>query len=796
MKNKLPLKSAAFLFIVSVYLTIVNLGFTRNFIGDDAGLKYYFPDILSLRTWNLWDDRAFPGVSNVAVAFSFVFNQLLLFMFYIGFSNILIERLLYFSFLFFSALGMFLLFGEVTENNRNKIPALISSSLYMLNYFVMTMLAFPVSAYHVSYVLLPWILYSYIINFNRQTSFQSLFYFALLILLLLSGNPSNTLAIFLVVFSYAVVFIEEIKINKKQIFVFFVLLVLLTSYIYMPLVAKRGIPYNNITIEENLDSLRFNSVNTSFLNLFRFLGYHSQNTFIYDIYLTKDLLYLVISFVVPTSILLSGVLYGYSKKEKYFMMLALFAMLLAKGAHAPFSSVFSLIFKNVFVFQAYRATYFKFEYFVVLSFSILLGNFLLKIQKNYGDKTVNYVSSILGLVIVINSMPMWLGQVARDFHKTTIPHEYAQVRKEGIFSHQDVKMLSVPQVRDTVFKWSNDNHFAGNTLFDDYIFDKQVWARNWFNPFIDVTNVNSSRIDQNLSFLGFYNVKYIVLHKDIPETYNFEVGFYGSPRGQSLYREIEKSLDSSNYVKKIINNGFFSVYELDDKIFLSHFYIPKIITISDSQTFDPMANSSNPRNGDSEAVVFANQNESSLIDRLNFFSMQRPSGFVWHDKISPTRYVVYLCDVNGSIPLVFSELNDPGWTLYVEETGKAEFLDGGCNIKRADKNSFEHKQKFLFGAFQELDLAMVYSKPKRYVLHQGRFVANGYSNGWLIDVADICKNPKYCEANKENYNLVLALEYMPQRFFEIGLIISITTIFMSFIYILVSTAHRKFKKRL
>jgi hypothetical protein len=57
------------------------------------------------------------------------------------------------------------------------------------------------------------------------------------------------------------------------------------------------------------------------------------------------------------------------------------------------------------------------------------------------------------------------------------------------------------------------------------------------------------------------------------------------------------------------------------------------------------------------------------------------------------------------------------------------------------------------------------------------FELNGLLNGWYIDIDEHCKQKNLCTQNPDgSYDIELTLEFFPQRWFYLGLLISGTTL--------------------
>lgn len=53
-----------------------------------------------------------------------------------------------------------------------------------------------------------------------------------------------------------------------------------------------------------------------------------------------------------------------------------------------------------------------------------------------------------------------------------------------------------------------------------------------------------------------------------------------------------------------------------------------------------------------------------------------------------------------------------------------------------------------------------------------QLIVNNYSNGWWLDVQEICQNQNLCEKNKNGYAMELVIDFWPQKLFYFGLAIS------------------------
>ncbi|MBU1201450.1 MAG: hypothetical protein KKA51_03030 [Nanoarchaeota archaeon] len=117
------------------------------------------------------------------------------------------------------------------------------------------------------------------------------------------------------------------------------------------------------------------------------------------------------------------------------------------------------------------------------------------------------------------------------------------------------------------------------------------------------------------------------------------------------------------------------------------------------------------------------------------------------EEINPTHYDVFVENASSSFVLVFGQNYDSLWEAY---------LDGQ---KISEDN---HMQ------------------------------LNGFANGWIIDLVTLCSDTAMCDKNDDGtFNLELSLEYLPQKRFYLGLLISSFTLFLCLSYLFYDWRRRK-----
>ncbi|MGB9911202.1 MAG: hypothetical protein ACPLKP_01210 [Microgenomates group bacterium] len=162
-------------------------------------------------------------------------------------------------------------------------------------------------------------------------------------------------------------------------------------------------------------------------------------------------------------------------------------------------------------------------------------------------------------------------------------------------------------------------------------------------------------------------------------------------------------------------------------------------------------------------------------------------------KVNPTKYKIKIEEAKTPYTLVFSESFHEGWKIYLKEAqsakGKAQNLKfkdlrdvvvgmiGKIGEKVTDlfldnRGYGEEVASYFDGEIKEGTHRMTFLEPaafetwgKKSIAEERHYLVNGYANSWYITPEDV--------GGAENYELIV--EFWPQRFFYIGLGISLLT---------------------
>ncbi|MCX6781632.1 MAG: alpha-(1-_3)-arabinofuranosyltransferase family protein [Candidatus Magasanikbacteria bacterium] len=150
-----------------------------------------------------------------------------------------------------------------------------------------------------------------------------------------------------------------------------------------------------------------------------------------------------------------------------------------------------------------------------------------------------------------------------------------------------------------------------------------------------------------------------------------------------------------------------------------------------------------------------------------------------YKQINPTKYIVNVHGASESFPLIFSESFHPGWKIYIQPalatqgTGKFISENNQGTIQNENLNG---------GKFYDV----LFRKP---VLDEKHLLINGFANSWWIDVGELEKQGKIAKNVDGTYDFSVYIEFEPQKFFYIGLVISGLTLLACLLYLLANAYH-------
>ena len=542
-----------------------------------------------------------------------------------------------------------------------------------------------------------------------------------------------------------------------------------------------------------------------------------------------------------------------SRVRKHNLIVVFFVLLvffLNKGANEPLRSVYVWMLNNVPFFIIFKSPLEKFS--VLLVFLLTLS--LVLIFRNIKNKWPYYLISVYLIAcaipyVTLNFMPEYKME---NFKYISKKYQY----KESNFSASkflnmnklDYRSLSLPgslNYQVTVLNHDGNKYYRGMDPFI-YAVNKSFIAA-YTSPTSNLdyifTNFSNTSVEENL--LNIYNIKRIVIDKDIYPSFGF--------------REKEDTQKLTNiFDKNTKKQSFDSINIFSRSDFLPHFYVPEqnIVTGENVDSLVKIATESGRLTR--PAFYFSKQNKNSGLDSLK--KVTSGTQTLEFKKINPTKYRIVVHGAKGEFPLVFSESFHDGWKSYLTEIasssrqsgtprndmlGKYKILDGNGD----DQASSEELKSFIdkgwittLGDEKEREIIhqkwdstrnvwqgnQVFDYSEKYSmdfisknfqgtiqndnLPSGQFyetwfkkpiednknhlMVNGYANNWFINTDKLCSVQNNCIKNADgSYDFEVVVEFWPQRLYYLGLFISGTTLIGCLSYLFLSWVRGKGRER-
>ena len=449
--------------------------------------------------------------------------------------------------------------------------------------------------------------------------------------------------------------------------------------------------------------------------------------------------------VIFNGICLTGLFF--IRKNRYIVIFALLSLGALQFMLAGDSLIYVFLFKNLPFFEMFRAIdkffiYFNLALIILLAFSAKYFFERFRIQQS--------LKIILGvfllLMALIISFPLASGNMNGLISPFKLPSYYStfqKYEKQNLANKEgNIYVMPMPELFSQ-FSWINFKY--------QQVENPMISLTNSPIIYDEILNVNLNPLEQvlfkkvhktfDLNSSGYFytlamlNIKAILLQND-----QIKPNISKVPNKVVLGKMINSANPNIYTVKKF---GKLTLMEVKEEYQLPVIYIPNHLVVSNvrlEETIDSV-----PKYSDNKIALFDYSDGNKLYTLFKFnrnneleISNVATSATVLYIKSDQTKYEIYLRNVKGTIPLVFSQTFNQGWKLYINNSNDSIF-------------------GFLYPSINESDHMLV----------------NGYANSWILPINDLCNHNGNCQKNNDgSYNLVLSLEFMPQRFFYIGEIVS------------------------
>ena len=587
--NKTLLVVLIFL-IVSLILILSWFKDGHFYGGLDVGLPTYNPQKVFEMAKYIWWDNVAPGflIPHVITSISLYF--FLSFLQFLGIGSVGIQAILFFTLLFLMGFGMYLLTLSIIGHDK-KIYATLAGLFYIFNPYMMAQIWH--RFIHTSFFFVAFIPFLILFwrDWIKKGNYLSLLIFLLINILAsyMFGTIAFVFPLWLILSLFTVseiLFPWENKSHFANILGKFTLglvfWILVNCWWLIPvLTISQGVASQQHNIWESMATLIDISKRV-------ILPYSLQMINSYYLFEKAELGEVYKSFFfrfIPwmgVATIFYGIVYALRKKYLVFYpLMFLIIIMLAKGSSSPFGQPFLLLFSKFFVLGLLRNPFEKIGILLPLVSSIL---FAVGIEGffNWGSKKLGILASkiilvILFLLLGIYYWPMYQGTIFGIGGKPNyveIPASYIQTDKwlndrvQQENPQIDGRILHLPLTRSDVvtYDWEFGYHGVDSSasLFTALPSISRGLGPQRIDDSLTALSLMfhvpySRNEDKILKFVQDFNIRFIVLHKDMEW------------RGIDVYnpKETEKILDYLSFLQRKIQFGDLIIYEVLPKYFKS-----------------------------------------------------------------------------------------------------------------------------------------------------------------------------------------------------------------------------------
>jgi len=824
LKHKKNILFIFFTLVAAGLIVIINFRFKYPAGGDSS----IFLNPPSLWRWisSAWDENLNYSLGGQTMSKNLIIPFVLFFKIF-SFFPLIVEQYLYFT---------LILAGSFLTNYyyfycyifRRGSAAFFSALIYVFNlFFFVSFLNYNI---HLSFIILPllFILCHAIVNFNYR---RIIFWLILISCLLpaIFANPPATLPLFAVSFFYLIFLtIKERKIKEAKKFfatlLFAIILFVIFNFWWIYPWLDVIFFHKYVNIEEiNATSLSIFET-TSLREAFRFSGSWAFDSYYlnfkkgkFDMFYTGNPIFLYCTYLVIIFAYLPLVFAKKNKNILFFLGLSIFGLILAKGDLKPLDKLYSYVWEYAPGMFMFREPYTKFMLIYVFALSILSGYSILHYQK---FKKIIY--PLIFTAIFIPSIPFIIGGFISRNEAGPIKSTLVKVpaylfdferalAKEKI----DYRVLSLPITSSHLYAWEHGFSISTDVLkffmrkplliygleelprfgtdLINNAYNTLIRAQNSQNPdaedkefmqFLSLLNVrllaqeNStdwrwitrheitkppsemsallSRLEkkgfvtQDQTFGRFTKEYLSKIPNNIPEEW---------PPNRRLNPQEKEELSNAFY-QELLNRPAIALYKVSDEFFLPKIYAAaKTYVVQNRDQIPLIFTQANYQTRSAIYLVNQNQGREKLLAAMQNISNLPSLEF---KKISATKYRVHVHNAANDFPLVFNNAFHQSWNLYLQK-----------NQSSPPNNNFVSEN--FFGTIQNDNLpdGKIYETWfRKPIFKKNQLMANGYANGWWINLDQIKKMGQYNSNEDSSIDFELVLEFQPEWLYFLATAIS------------------------
>lgn len=761
------------LLILSVSLIVISW-FKGQFLVNPGDMNFSFSPVNDLyRSLFVWDhQQGFGAMDSLATAKIFPYNLLLAALSASGFSIYSCEKILFYLLFALSGVSAYFLIRWLLDGERwTRAPALIGANYYMFNMYLVQLRWG--SGYIMGmffYSVFP----ALVLNWMKARNLLGLRYSVYMALLLLLALPSMNnpayLGPILVVCSLDLLFqfVSQCSDLDKilKLAKFLVQTAVVFAGIFCFWLVSIAITFGNNVSGLVKSTAQFkqevvSSSASSIFNMFRGLGHWGFfSGYRGDLYYSYSAIYSIPAFVAIAFLLVIVafiVLFRLPRDRErrsqvlFFASVFIVGLWLSKCVHAPLGGIYQWALENIPLFLSFRAAYEKFGPLLCLSSAVLMSysvSFLAeKISKTRFSAALFVL--VAGLVNIY-AWPFWTGDIWQEQGRAlpgmrfAIPSSYAQLGKYLSAHYAPGKRILVLPPIDGLLPGIVPLNLDGWRYVG-----ADPLGRLLKNPLVYLSDAGYSRADRLMSTLtGVYHEdpnRFFALIPALAGILGIDAVLLRGDMDDTTYPWIEKANKIRPFLSNFKVDGEFGEMTLYKLSAAAPLFYPAMKVVLFNGAPSLIVNFP-PKMFKEEPVFVSVEENSGGVGNIKGISTSSRTGFdgktdlhppeLSFHKVNPAEYVVNVASATSPFALVFSEQYHGGWTAYRLKTER--------------------------GPMSLLETIFGLAGGEKLKCH---FVANAYSNGWIVD-----------PGGEASFRIVV--EFSPQRYFVAGVIVSVFSVLL------------------
>lgn len=735
-------------------------------------------------------------------------------------SPVLIQRLLIVFSILFSIFTFNVLAKLLVGKERNYYVAAL---LYGFSPFLFNDIISGSWYMWISYAFIPLFLFSLIRISRDGFARNSLMVIASSIFVIIS------LQNFVAILALALLFISIEGIQKHKIAIYLERYVitgvtlLLTNFYWIFVMLYTLQSVGNRVLSNDSFSSNFFSVansNQSIANILNLAGYLDRNMYLDAV--PKGLLFLILtSASIVWILIVLSIINGRHRTRKNLLIwsaVLLASTLIVKGGNHPLSLVTMELYRGIPAMNLFRSP--QHLMMVPSLLTPILLAFISKInEKNFGLKFIYIIAVMLWISGWWFTGDIGSGILAGKsldrINLYKLPPDLTALYETNSRLDLSHRILFLPAVNSPYFV-NNSFQNGGQGGQPEYMYLKNPTMNTEYNYFASTLEYRFCSEEQwnyvNLATL--LNIKYLALRNDINPKFSRCANRWN-------YTSAKKELSNNPKLHNISNGETVGVYEIVDSVFLPRIYLATSSAMV--ANLDSLISIASTANFDSRrAVVVRNQNQEfeGILSQLEDVGAFNP-GTIEFRPLDPTKYRVMIHKGESLSALIFSENFNSRWRIYLGDPIKSvlstqakitinqddqelqanlqelnDYLHSGklsgIDKSKLEQGSYAYISKEIQGVIQNNNLLKgnIFETFHSEIVSARRkhFMVNGYANGWLLDLQEICQQYKdHCIKNADGtYEVEIIISYSPQNYLYVGMAVSLvaltTVLFISILF--------------